>query len=40
MITGLDEGTARQASERGYNISFATNAMTDLIEDCHEKSIR
>lgn len=33
------EGTARQASELGYNIAFATDAMTDLRADAHEHSI-
>lgn len=34
------EGTARAASERGYNIAFATDAMTDRIAAAHEHSIR
>lgn len=34
------EGTARAASERGYNISFATDAMTDSKPEAHENSIR
>lgn len=33
------EGTARAASERGYNISFATDAMTDRIAEAHHNSI-
>ncbi|MDN5284243.1 MAG: Isochorismatase family protein YecD [Mucilaginibacter sp.] len=33
------EGTARQASELGYNISFATDAMTDMHLSAHEHSI-
>ncbi|MBS1563159.1 MAG: isochorismatase family protein [Bacteroidetes bacterium] len=33
------EGTARQASELGYNISFATDAMTDMSVDAHRHSI-
>jgi len=33
------EGTARQASELGYNIAFATDAMTDMRADAHEHSI-
>jgi nicotinamidase-related amidase len=33
------EGTARQASELGYNITFATDAMTDSILSAHEHSI-
>jgi nicotinamidase-related amidase len=34
------EGTARAASELGYNISFATDAMTDRLLAAHENSIR
>jgi nicotinamidase-related amidase len=34
------EGTARAASERGYNISFALDAMTDLNMEAHHNSIR
>lgn len=34
------EGTARQASERGYNLSFATDAMTDLVEESHNRSLQ
>lgn len=34
------EGTARQASERGYNIIFATDAMTDMIANAHENSLK
>lgn len=34
------EGTARAASELGYNISFATDAMTDSKAEAHENSIR
>lgn len=33
------EGTARAAAERGYNISFATDAMTDRILEAHNHSI-
>ncbi len=33
------EGTARAASELGYNICFATDAMTDSHADAHENSI-
>lgn len=41
ISTGIGvEGTARSASERGYNISFAADAMTDRILECHEHSIR
>lgn len=34
------EGTARAASERGYNISFAIDAMTDMRPLAHERSIQ
>jgi len=34
------EGTARAASERGYNITFAEDAMTDLHADAHENSLK
>lgn len=34
------EGTARAASERGYNLSFAIDAMTDMQPLAHERSIR
>ena len=34
------EGTARAASELGYNISFATDAMTDMQEEAHNRSIQ
>ncbi|MCC8425619.1 isochorismatase family protein [Mucilaginibacter sp. UR6-11] len=34
------EGTARQASERGYNLTFVTDAMTDLIADAHANSVK
>ena len=33
------EGTARAASELGYNISFATDAMVDLKIQAHQNSI-
>lgn len=33
------EGTARAASELGYNIAFATDAMTDRVLDAHNNSI-
>ncbi|MGI4805702.1 MAG: cysteine hydrolase family protein, partial [Janthinobacterium lividum] len=32
------EGTARAANERGYNIAFAQDAMTDRIAEAHENS--
>jgi nicotinamidase-related amidase len=34
------EGTARQASERGYNVSFAKDAMTDMVASAHEHSLQ
>ena len=34
------EGTAGAASELVYNIAFATDAMTDLKEEAHERSIK
>jgi nicotinamidase-related amidase len=34
------EGTARQASERGYNITFAADAITDMVAEAHERSIK
>jgi nicotinamidase-related amidase len=33
------EGTARQAAERGYNITFANDAMTDTNGQAHENSV-
>jgi nicotinamidase-related amidase len=34
------EGTARAASELGYNISFAVDAMTDRAIEAHDRSIQ
>ena len=34
------EGTARAASELGYNISFAQDAMSDRNEDAHKHSLQ
>jgi nicotinamidase-related amidase len=34
------EATARGASERGYNIAFARDAMTDLFAEAHERSLK
>lgn len=34
------EGTARAASERGYNIAFATDAMTDIAAEAQERSFK
>lgn len=33
------EGTARSANQRGYNITFATDAMTDTVAAAHENSL-
>lgn len=33
------EGTARDASVRGYNLTFATDAMTDMHQSAHDHSI-
>jgi nicotinamidase-related amidase len=33
------EGTARAASELGYNITLATDAMADRVESAHHRSI-
>lgn len=33
------EGTARSANERGYNITFATDAMTDSVAAAHANSL-
>jgi nicotinamidase-related amidase len=37
--TGV-EATARQAYEQGFNVTLATDAMTDMSEDAHQYSIR
>lgn len=34
------EGTARAASEHGYNITFAEDAMTDMFADAHAHSFK
>jgi nicotinamidase-related amidase len=34
------EGTARSAAERGYNIAFASDAMTDTKPDAHAHSLK
>jgi nicotinamidase-related amidase len=34
------EGTAREASVRGYNITFAKDAMTDMVLTAHENSLQ
>ncbi len=44
MLAGIStsigvEGTARSANERGYNITFATDAMTDTVAAAHENSL-
>jgi nicotinamidase-related amidase len=33
------EGTARAASEHGYNITFASDAITDMVESAHTHSV-
>lgn len=45
VVTGVAtsggvESTARQAYERGFNVTLALDAMTDIREDAHEYSIR
>jgi nicotinamidase-related amidase len=34
------ESTARDAWERGYQLTFATDAMTDLNADAHDRSLK
>lgn len=34
------EGTARQATERGYNITFAKDAMTDSVPEAQDRSLK
>ncbi|XZF12406.1 isochorismatase family protein [Chitinophagaceae bacterium MMS25-I14] len=34
------EGTARSANERGYNIAFVQDAMTDMFADAHAHSLK
>ena len=34
------EGTGRQASELGYNITFVIDAVTDMVLSAHENSIK
>jgi nicotinamidase-related amidase len=34
------ESTARNASELGYNVTLATDAMTDMSEEAHNNSIK
>ena len=41
VSTGIGvEGTARSAAERGYNVSFAIDAMTDMSEEVHSNSVK
>jgi nicotinamidase-related amidase len=45
VVTGVAtsigvESTARQAYEAGFNVTLATDAMTDLNQEAHERSIR
>ena len=34
------ESTARDAWERSYNLTFASDAMTDLVAEAHERALR
>ncbi|MEO8764920.1 MAG: isochorismatase family protein [Ginsengibacter sp.] len=34
------ERTARAANERGYTVTFAKDAMTDMFADAHENSLK
>ncbi|WP_183557991.1 isochorismatase family protein [Mucilaginibacter sp. SP1R1] len=34
------EGTARSANEWGYNIAFASDAMTDMVAAAHDNSLK
>ncbi len=34
------EGTARAAYERGFNLTFAEDAMTDMVASAHENSLK
>ncbi len=34
------EGTARQAAEKGYQVAFAEDAMTDMVAEAHERSLK
>jgi nicotinamidase-related amidase len=45
VVTGVAtcagvESTARQAHELGLNVTIATDAVTDIVADTHETSIR
>lgn len=45
VVTGIStsagvESTARQASEAGFNVTLATDAMTDTQAEAHERAIR
>ncbi len=45
VVTGVAtsggvEATARQAWEQGFNVTLATDAMTDIREEAHQYSIR
>lgn len=37
--TGVED-TTRGAGERGYNITFAKDAMTDMFADAHQNSLK
>jgi len=34
------ESTARDAWERGYQLTFVTDAMTDMNADAHDRSLK
>ncbi|MGC1380233.1 MAG: hydrolase [Candidatus Baltobacteraceae bacterium] len=34
------ESTARDAWERSYNLTFASDAMTDMVEEAHDRALR
>ncbi|HEY0797801.1 MAG TPA: hydrolase [Candidatus Baltobacteraceae bacterium] len=34
------ESTARDAVERGYNLTFASDAMTDMNQDAHDRALQ
>jgi nicotinamidase-related amidase len=39
LTSGGVEATARQAYERGFNVTLAIDAMTDIREEAHQYSI-
>jgi nicotinamidase-related amidase len=34
------ESTARDAWERSYNLTFASDAMTDTVKEAHERALQ